>query len=184
MLAYKVFEGESGGKVKITGCLAHARRRFVLALYLLNVKGLSDDAISELPEVKAIELIGKIYKEESLLKDLDAASRKEKRQGRVKKAVDSFFDYIRTIDTEDPSISNRLKDAVSYALNQEKYLRRFLDDGSIPLDNLLREKYSQRSPRQTQLAVLQYSRRSRGLHGLLLDSRNCKTEWGSSLLLS
>lgn len=139
-VAYKVFEGERGGRVKITGCLAHARRRFVLALHLLNVKGLSDDAISELPEVKAIELIGMIYKEESLLKDLDAATRKAMRQGKVKKAVDSFYEYIRTIDTDDPSISNRLKDAVSYALNQEEYLRRFLDDGNIPCDNLEAER--------------------------------------------
>ncbi len=33
-----------------------------------------------------------------------------------------------------------MKDAIQYALNQEMYLRRFLTDGSIPIDNGIAER--------------------------------------------
>lgn len=49
--------------------------------------------------------------------------------------VNAFFDFIRTIDLDDPLVSDKLRDAVRYALNQEENLRKFLDDGNIPLDN-------------------------------------------------
>ena len=36
---------------------------------------------------------------------------------------------------EDPSYGARMKDATRYSLNQESYLRQFLNDGNIPIDN-------------------------------------------------
>ena len=49
--------------------------------------------------------------------------------------MDAFFAYIRTVDLSNPLVSEKLRDAVQYALNQEICLRRFLEDGSIPIDN-------------------------------------------------
>ena len=45
----------------------------------------------------------------------------------------------RSIDLKNPLFSEKLKDEVHFSLNQEKYLRRFLTDGSIPIDNGIAE---------------------------------------------
>ena len=36
---------------------------------------------------------------------------------------------------DDPSYGTKMKDAIKYSLNQECYLRQFLNDGKIPIDN-------------------------------------------------
>ena len=40
-----------------------------------------------------------------------------------------------SLDDEDPSYSDKLKDAIRYSKNQETYLRRYLEDGHIPIDD-------------------------------------------------
>ena len=52
-----------------------------------------------------------------------------------------LFDYVRTLDPDDLSFSETLRDAVSYSLNQEEKLRRFLDDPMIPADNGFVERH-------------------------------------------
>ena len=42
-------------------------------------------------------------------------------------------DTVNDVDVQ--LVSEKLKDAVQYALNQEDCLRQFLKDGNIPLDN-------------------------------------------------
>ena len=44
-----------------------------------------------------------------------------------------FFSYLKTINV---SKKDKFGDAVRYALNQEKYLRVFLTDGDVPIDNM------------------------------------------------
>ncbi len=119
----------------LTGCYMHCRRRFVEAALILKLKDLTDEQIRELPEVKAVVLIAEIYIAENVLKELPADKRLEQRHENVLPKVNAFFDYIRTIDPDDPLVSDKLRDAVRYALNQEENLRKFLDDGNIPLDN-------------------------------------------------
>ena len=63
------------------------------------------------------------------------SARLSRRQQEVKPKVDDFFTFIRAIDLSNPLVSEKLRDAVQYALNQEACLRRFLEDGSIPIDN-------------------------------------------------
>ena len=36
---------------------------------------------------------------------------------------------------DDPSYGTKMKDAIKYSFNQECYLRQFLNDGNIPIDN-------------------------------------------------
>lgn len=80
-----------------------------------------------------------IYREEGKLKDLSAEERLEQRQLVIKPLVDAFFAYLRQ---KQPSVSSKLKigDAFNYALNQEKYLRVFLTDGEVPMDNNASER--------------------------------------------
>lgn len=133
--AYPCFAGETGGLMILTGCYMHCRRRFVEAMLILKLTGLTDEQIRELPEVKAVALIVEIYIAENELKELPAEKRYELRQTNVLPKVNAFFDFVRTIDLNNPLLSDKLRDAVQYALNQEECLRRFLDDGNIPLDN-------------------------------------------------
>ena len=133
--AYPCFAGETGGLMILTGCYMHCRRRFVEALLILKLNGLTDEQIRELPEVKAISLIAEIYIAENELKELPSDKRLEQRKEHVLPKANAFFDYIRTIDLDNPLLSDKLRDAVQYALNQENSLRKFLDDGNIPLDN-------------------------------------------------
>jgi hypothetical protein len=74
------------------------------------------------------------------ISELSAHERYLKRQGEVQKAVNDFFDFMHGIDLSDPTLSYKMKDAVTYSLNQEKYLRRFLEDGHIPMTNAACER--------------------------------------------
>lgn len=51
--------------------------------------------------------------------------------------MDAFFAYLKTINV---SKKDKFGDAVSYVLNQEKYLRVFLIDGDVPIDNNASER--------------------------------------------
>lgn len=133
--AYPCFAGETGGLMILTGCYMHCRRRFVEAALILKLNGLTDDQIRELPEVKAVALIAEIYIADNALKGLPADMRQKQRRESVLPKVNAFFNFIRTIDLNDPLVSDKLRGAVQYALNQEDNLRKFLDDGNIPLDN-------------------------------------------------
>ena len=75
-----------------------------------------------------------IYREEGKLGDLSPKDRLMQRQLVIKPLVDAFFAYLRQKQAE---VSSKLKigEAFSYALNQEKYLRVFLTDGEVPMDN-------------------------------------------------
>jgi len=133
--AYPCFAGETGGLMILTGCYMHCRRRFIEALLILKLTKLTDEQIRELPEVQAVALIAEIYIAENALKELPADKHYEQRQENVLPKVNAFFDFIHSIDLSNPLVSDKLRDAVQYALNQEKCLRQFLDDGNIPLDN-------------------------------------------------
>ena len=133
--AYQTFESENEETVIICGCWMHSRRRWAEALRIRDVKGLSEKEIDELPEAKALRLIVDIYREENKLKGMDATERLRGRQTAVREKVDAYFSFLESIQLDDPSISEKMKDAVNYSLNQRKYLCRFLKKGDVPIDN-------------------------------------------------
>lgn len=75
----------------------------------------------------------------SKLKELHSKERLEQRQAIIKPLVDAFFVYLKQNQTE-VSGSGKLHDAFTYALNQEKYLKVFLEDGEVPIDNNASER--------------------------------------------
>lgn len=133
--AYPAFEEERGGMVTVCGCYMHARRRFADALAVLETSRMTESDIRELPEAKGLSLINEIYLEDEPLKELPVEERQEKRKTDVRKKVDAYFEFIHAFDMEDPLASEKLKDAIQYSRNQEKQLRRFLEDGNIPIDD-------------------------------------------------
>ena len=53
---------------------------------------------------------------------------------KIKPLIDELFSYIHELNDSDKVFPDRLKQAIGYAINQETYLRRFLEDGNIPID--------------------------------------------------
>lgn len=56
----------------------------------------------------------------------------------IKPLIDALFAYLKS--NERKASTAKLKQAVTYALNQEKYLRVFLEDGEVPMDNNASER--------------------------------------------
>ena len=80
-----------------------------------------------------------IYREEGKLSDLTSKERLVQRQLVVKPLVDAFFVYLKQNGSRIPK-SGKTKEAFTYALNQERYLRVFLEDGDVPMDNNASER--------------------------------------------
>ena len=84
---------------------------------------------------EAHKRIAAIYHVDNMYKAASPEERLDNRQKSVKPLVDAFFEWIKSIDTTELDKSGALYHAIKYALNQEPYLRAFLDDPIIPLDN-------------------------------------------------
>ena len=133
--AYSLLSKESCGRILSCGCFMHARRRFAEALEVIKIGRLSREQIEALPEYKALVLIGKIYEAEGKLKSLSPEERLDGRIKTVRPLVEAYFSFLEGFDPADPLLSERMKDAISYSLNQKEQLCRFLEDGRIPCDN-------------------------------------------------
>jgi len=134
-ISYRVLEKESDGTIKTTGCMMHTRRYFAEAFFVQDVTSLTDEELRELPETQALFLIRDIYIEENQLRKLSADERLAARTEKVAPAVERFFEYVHSLAESEDFLSDRLKKAVTYAINQEQCLKRFLSDGNIPIDN-------------------------------------------------
>jgi len=133
--SYGLLEEESDGDITGAGCFMHSRRRFVVAILVINLKGLSPEAVKQLPEYTSQSLIDEIFDAETPLKELPEQERMQRRNTEVRPKVDAFFDYLHCLDMDSPSYSEKFRDAVNYSLRQETRLRMFLEDPSIPMDN-------------------------------------------------
>ena len=119
-------------ELTIAGCWVHCRRRFDEALKLIPKSCQKEsNAFLLMKQIQAI------YREEGKLKDLSSDERLKQRQVVIRPLVDAFFAYLKTIKV---SKKDKFGDAVGYALNQEKYLRVFLTDGDVPIDNNASER--------------------------------------------
>lgn len=133
--AYSLYASERDGLVVSTLCWMHCRRAFIRAARLLNPSARREDELLEFPEFRAIDLIRQIYLEENPLKKLSDEERLKGRQERVKPKVDAFFEYMYSLDYENPAFSDLLSSAISYSLTHEDRLREFLQDPQVPIDN-------------------------------------------------
>ena len=115
--------------LKIAGCWSHARRHFANVTKALG----KEKAKGTLAE-EALKRIAAIYKLENELQHLRAEERKQQRQLKIKPHVDAFFAWVKLHLLEVLPKSETAK-GFTYYINQEKYLRVFLDDGNVPFDN-------------------------------------------------
>ena len=120
--------------LRIAGCWVHARRKFDEAMNVLpKEQQKKSDSYLVMKQIQAI------YREEGKLKELSADERLEQRQLVVKPLVDALFVYLKKQNPTVPA-TGQLRKAYTYILNQEKYLRVFLEDGEVPIDNNASER--------------------------------------------
>ncbi len=121
-------DGYSGyeviGEIIRAGCWAHMRRKWLEAM----PKGAT---VENSKAAKGYEFCGRIFDVERKLEDLPDAERAAKRQELIKPIIDEYYAWIETIFKP----SGKLKEAVTYAVNQKEYLCTFLYHGEVEASN-------------------------------------------------
>ena len=130
---YHTLEKEKEG-LTIAGCWVHGRRKFEEVLATIPAEG-KKESVAYL----VMKQIQAIYREEGKLKDLPSQERLAQRQVVIQPLVDALFAYLKQ-KKDQIVVKGKLKAAFTYLLNQEKYLRVFLNDGDVPMDNNASER--------------------------------------------
>lgn len=125
------------------GCWAHVRRKFVEALENDNEKlwkryqkaskeekrQLIDENESLANKLKILSLIQQMFELDKKTED-----RKKMKEEKMSVLFDEFFEYVKQLEGKYPDKSNIGK-AITYAKNQEKWLRNYLLDENLELSN-------------------------------------------------
>lgn len=115
--------------LKIAGCWSHARRKFSNV-----VKSLGEEKSKGTLAYDALKQIAAIYKLEGTLAKLSSEERQRQRQLTIKPLVEAFFAWVKQHENKVLPKSETGK-GFTYCINQEKYLRVFLEYGDVPADN-------------------------------------------------
>lgn len=119
-------------------CWAHARRKFYDSIPLINRQM---DKTSAGYEV--VEIIDEIFKQEDKLEreipqDIEQEEwikqKYKLRKEKIAPVLEKFYEKVYLLN-EKTIVNKKLREAVTYAINQEKELREFLNNGKIPLTN-------------------------------------------------
>lgn len=115
------------GGVMEVGCWAHCRRYFFKALA-------SDPERAKV----ALSHIGALFRIERTIADAPRGKKEQTRRAKSRPIVDKFFEWC---DAEADQVLDEspMATAIGYARNQRIALRRFLDDGRLPLSNNISE---------------------------------------------
>ncbi len=121
-------------------CWCHARRSFTDALKAMGTKA-DPKTVHESIAYQALEKIGKFYKIENTLANLPVDERLTERQSRIKPLVEDYFAWVKKLLSSGAVLpKGKTAEGLNYCINQEKYLKVFLEDGSVPIDNLASER--------------------------------------------
>lgn len=135
---YHLVEKETDGLIN-ANCWAHARRDFADACKSVD-KGHRQEMKHSVAH-RALELIAGIYAADEKLKSLTAEERLEQRQITVKPLVEAYFAWVReTLSAEGTLLKGKTLGGLRYSVNQEEYLKVFLTNGNVPIDNSASER--------------------------------------------
>lgn len=125
---YKGYDGLAD--ITISGCWAHARRKFDQAH---KSAPSSKGGLLTLAE-QALQKIGAIYKIEKEIASLNFEERLKIRQDQSLPLVKAYFEWLKTIK---PKVlpKSKLGEAIQYSLNQQKKLEVPFYDGKLDIDN-------------------------------------------------
>ena len=133
---YQVYHklGKESPDLNVAGCWVHARRPF--AEFIKSVK---HEVAKTSIAGEAYNMITEIMHIDNSYDDLSPSERKKQRQKNLKDKVDAYFAWVK-IKYEQVTKNSAIGKALGYSINQEEYLRKFLSDGNIPMDNNIAER--------------------------------------------
>jgi len=120
-------------------CWAHARRDYADAVKAADKK--DPNAVRRSVAYQALSRIAQIYDLEGTLKELTPDERLRERQRSVKPLVEEYFAWVKdqlAQNTVPPK--SKTAQGLRYSVNQEKYLKIFLTNGDVPIDNSASER--------------------------------------------
>lgn len=128
---YQVYHtlGSERQDLKIAGCWIHARRP-----YAEFIKSVGTTAAKGSVAAEGYSMITEIMHIDNEFDDLSNSDRKKQRQHVLKDKVDAYFEWVKNKYNQ-VTHNSVIGKALAYSINQEKYLRMFLTDGKIPMDN-------------------------------------------------
>lgn len=115
--------------LKVAGCLVHARRPFAEF-----IKSVGQDASKWSIAQEAYSLITEIMHIANTFDDFSATERKKQRHLVLSEKVDAYFAWAKQKYSQ-VTHNSTIGKALAYSINQEDYLRVFLSDGNVPMDN-------------------------------------------------
>ena len=132
-LAEKEVEGFTNAN-----CWTHARRFFADAV---KAMGKNDAAARRSTAFQALTRIAAIYKLEEGLKTLSPEERLKERQKSIRPLVEEYFTWAKVMISDTVVLpKGKTAQGLNYSINQEKYLKVFLEDGEVPIDNSAAER--------------------------------------------
>ena len=120
-------------------CWAHAQRGYANELKIYHRDKISPEVIKNSLAYEGKQMIAKIYELEGREKKEPPDVRLKYRQENVKPLVDQYFKWCQEHQGE-PLKDSETDKAINYSLNQEAYLKVFLVDGEVPIDNSASER--------------------------------------------
>lgn len=128
---YQVYHklGKERPDLKVAGCWIHARRPF--AEFIKSVK--SPDIKKSIAQ-EAYNRITEIMHLDNGYDDLSPEDRATQRQLHLARKVDDYFAWVK-VKYDQVTKNSVVGKALAYSIHQEKYLRMFLSDGNVPMDN-------------------------------------------------
>ena len=120
-------------------CFAHARRHFANAIKAMGSG--NAEAVKASVAYKALVRIGAIYDLEGTLKGLSPKERLKERQSSIKPLVEEYFAWIKEVFRQGLVLAkSETAKGLAYSINQEEYLKVFLTDGEVPIDDSASER--------------------------------------------
>ena len=120
--------------LKVAGCWVHAKRKYAELVKATGIPELEGTVAAQ-----GVKLISELFHLDGLYDKTKDKDRKDYRQREVAPKVDAYFAWVKESLPKVPAGGSTCK-ALQYSLNQEEYLRFFLTDGKVPMDNNTAER--------------------------------------------
>ena len=126
-------------RVTNANCWAHAGRDFADAVKAMDKNDPS--AVRNSVAYVALQKIGEFYNADTELKGLSPEERLQKRQETIQPLVEDFFAWVKEqISQCTVPPKSKTGQGLQYLIYQETYLKVFLTDGDVPIDNSASER--------------------------------------------
>lgn len=127
---YQVYHklGKERSDLTIGGCWIHARRPF--ADFIKSMKGDANGTIAQEAYVRITDMLHA----DNAFDDLPTEDRLKQRQQVLQEQVDDYFAWVKS-KYDQVAHNSTIGKALAYSIHQEQYLRQFLNDGDVPMDN-------------------------------------------------